>query len=81
MMFDTCTRCSFGRIRPTTAPYVIDYFGQPLVFPNAPAHACDVCGEMAYDAAFLYEFDQLIDQYHTLQQPEGPLMPIALQGM
>jgi hypothetical protein len=53
--------------------------GQPLVLPNAPAHACDVCGEMAYDAAFLYEFDQLIDQYHTLQQPKGPLMPIALQ--
>ncbi len=73
-----CPKCSFGRIRPTTAPYILDYFGHPLIFPEAPAHGCDVCRYLIYDTTFLFELDHLMDQFETVQQPNRAVPPVIV---
>lgn len=75
-----CRECGIGRIRPTTAPFIIDYMGQPLVVPQAPAHACDVCRYLSYDTAFLFEFDHLMGQYGRDQSAESVAAPIVVTG-
>ena len=78
-MSRTCPQCNIGRIRPTTAPYVIDYFGHPLIYPNAPAHGCDVCRYLIYDTAFLFEFDHLMDQFDTTHPANRAVPPVVVQ--
>lgn len=77
-MSTTCPQCNIGRIRPTTAPYIIDYFGHPLIYPHAPAHGCDVCRYLTYDSAFVYEFDHLMGQFETGQRGNRVISPIVV---
>ena len=65
-MDDVCSRCRFGRIRTTTACFIGNLDGYPLVVPTIPAYSCDICGWIEYDADVLWALDNLI------QQPDLP---------
>lgn len=70
-MNNVCPRCQFGRCKPTTAPFVTDFAGQPLVLSSVPASACDVCGWLEYDNDFLRDLHTLIEQHARVAPSNG----------
>jgi YgiT-type zinc finger domain-containing protein len=57
-----CEKCQIGRYRPTSAPYLRWLGDKIMLIPNVPAHTCDICGKMAYDADFMQRLQLLLDK-------------------
>jgi YgiT-type zinc finger domain-containing protein len=57
-----CEKCQIGRYRPTTAPYLRWLGSKIMLIPDVPAHTCDICGDMAYDADFMHRLQLLLDK-------------------
>ena len=75
-----CKHCQIGRFQPVTAPYLEMVDGQMMAVANMPAHRCDVCGFLEYDAAHLGRLQYLIDhpapEYDIkLRQNKRPFVP------
>ncbi|MCA9972548.1 MAG: hypothetical protein KC425_20140 [Anaerolineales bacterium] len=77
---EICEHCGVGRYVPTRLPYLDHSGGQLIIFPNAPAFACDVCKHMYYDAHFLYRMDYLLDQLSRPPAQTHELYPSAKQS-
>jgi len=56
-----CRHCQIGHFQPVTAPYLEVVDGQMMAVANMPAHRCDVCRYLEYDAMQLGRLQYLID--------------------
>lgn len=83
-----CQHCQIGLFQPVTAPYLEVIDGQMMVVANMPAHRCDVCRFLEYDAMQLGRLQYLIDhpapEYKTKplrnKRPLPPEQPQPLSG-
>lgn len=57
-----CGVCRIGVLQPTKAPYMYWVADQVLVLPDAPASACDICGQLYFDPAFLSRMEHLLQE-------------------
>lgn len=55
-----CDECRVGRLHPTRATYLQPMADRILVFPQAPALRCDVCGQIEFDTFFTDMMEALI---------------------
>lgn len=62
MVIDQCEECLVGRCQPSALPYVHRFGPHIVVLPNAPATRCDMCGNVAYEGAFLLAMHALLEQ-------------------
>jgi YgiT-type zinc finger domain-containing protein len=56
----TCDDCRIGRMWSTRATYLYPVGEQVLVYAQAPALACDVCGNVEFDPLFADLMEALI---------------------
>ena len=56
-----CRHCQIGHLQSVTAPYLEVIDGQMMAVANMPAHRCDVCRFLEYDAMQLGRLQYLID--------------------
>lgn len=79
-----CEECGIGRCQPTLAPYLHRLEnGQLMMIPDAPASACDVCGEIRFDDDFASKIRYLLDHLDHKAQSDTrgrPLTPTDLSG-
>jgi hypothetical protein len=71
MSGDTCDECGFGRCKPITLPYLRMFGPHMIVFPNAPASKCDVCGAVDYQPEFLLMMQVMLEKIAKDQQTGG----------
>ena len=64
-----CPVCRIGRYQATQLPYITFLDDMPMVVPNISAFRCDMCGEVAFDEAFLERLHYLLDQLAQTEYP------------
>ncbi len=57
-----CEMCRIGRCQPTKAPFIYWVADQVLVSPDAPASACDICGQLYFEPVFLSRMEHLLQE-------------------
>jgi hypothetical protein len=68
MLNEKCEECGIGRCQSTVVPFLSSMGARMLVFPNAPATKCDMCGHVAYDPRFLLALQQMFTQLQAESQ-------------
>ena len=56
-----CEHCGVGRYQQVLAPYVWQHGERSSIVPDVPAVQCDVCGQLYYDEATIYNLHILIE--------------------
>ena len=59
---ESCDICRIGRCKPVKVPYLYWVDDQVMVMPNSPAFACDICGQVHFDPAFLVLIECLLQE-------------------
>jgi YgiT-type zinc finger domain-containing protein len=59
---ERCDICRIGRCKPVKVPYLYWVDDQVMVMPNSPAFACDICGQVYFDPAFLVLIECLLQE-------------------
>lgn len=62
-MIDHCNQCRIGQLHPISTPYLTKLNGHMMIVPDSPAYHCDMCGQVHYDAQFLENIQELVDQF------------------
>ena len=57
-----CDVCYIGHCQPVKAPYLYWVDDQVMVMPNSPALACDICGQVYFEPAFLAGIEGLLQE-------------------
>lgn len=58
-----CEECQVGRCRPVAMTYMRRLGSHMVVFPNAPACRCDMCGETRFDPGFLQIMQTMMESF------------------
>ena len=58
-----CDECQVGRCRPAPMTYIRRLGSHMVVFPNAPACRCDMCGRTNFDPGFLQTMQAMMESY------------------
>jgi len=56
-----CEECHIGRCRPVVLTYMRNLGPHMVVFPNAPASKCDMCGSVSFDPGFLLTMQSMLE--------------------
>lgn len=72
-MSNVCPECRFGRMKTTTAPYIVVVHTQVLTMPNVPATVCDVCGSTAYEIGYLNKLQQHLHYHFPIKKPSASI--------
>ena len=77
-----CDVCHIGRVHLVAAAFMFPFGERMLLYPQAPAEICDVCGHTRYDPLFVGLIESLI--YGQLQDDTDGMrrqpMFLASQG-
>ena len=64
----TCPVCRIGRCNSVKAPYLYWVDDQVMLLPNSPALACDICGQVQFEPAFLAGIEHLLQELESSLQ-------------
>jgi len=68
-----CPKCRIGRFHPTNALFLYWLDRQAMIWPDAPARVCDVCGSLEFEDGFLHRMEFFIDRLdHQPSFQESP---------
>jgi YgiT-type zinc finger domain-containing protein len=67
-----CETCQVGRCQPAQVPYLCWLGGRVVNVPGVPALVCDVCGEIAYDEAYLDHLEMLLEDDERQARKDHP---------
>ncbi|MBE2219901.1 MAG: hypothetical protein IAF02_00075 [Anaerolineae bacterium] len=61
------------------APYLYWVDDQMLVMPNSPALACDICGHVQFEPAFLIHIERLLQELESsLENRRAARLPMQV---
>lgn len=63
-----CPVCRIGHCKSVKAPYLYWVDTQVMVLPNSPALACDICGQVQFESAFLAGIEHLLQELESSLQ-------------
>lgn len=61
----SCEVCRIGHCQSIKAPYLYWVDDQMMVMPNSPALACDICGQVQFEPAFLVNIERLLQELES----------------
>ena len=57
-----CRSCRFGHYHAVDQTYMSQYDDHIVIINNAPAHHCDICGDICFDDAFTNQLQLFLDE-------------------
>lgn len=60
-----CDICRIGHCQSVKAPYLYWVADRVMVMPNSPAWACDICGQVYFEPAFLIRIERLLQEMES----------------
>lgn len=77
----SCEVCRIGHCQPVKAPYLYWVDDQMMVMPNSPALACDICGQVQFEPAFLIHIERLLQELESsLEIRRATRLPVQIDG-
>ncbi len=74
-----CEVCRIGRCQPTKAPYLYWVHDQVMVMPDSPALACDICGQVQFEPAFLIRIERLLQELESsIEKRKSTKVPMQM---
>ncbi len=78
MLLVRCEECQVGRCRPVTSTYMRKLGPHMVVFPDAPAHKCDMCAHVHFDLGFLLVMQNMLENLSgNSQKGSRKQMPVT----
>jgi YgiT-type zinc finger domain-containing protein len=74
-----CDVCHIGHYQSVKAPYLYWVDDQMMIMPNSPALACDICGQVQFEPAFLAHIERLLQELESsLEIRRGTKFPVQV---
>lgn len=77
----SCEVCRIGCCQSVKVPYLYWVDDQVMIMPNSPALACDICGQVQFEPAFLAYIEGVLQELESsLEIRRSAGSPVQAKG-